>query len=357
MPNIYADLRGFKQRLIQSPKLSYEFTEDDLGYDGSDGDTLDEIQEAELEREELYLEYLEQASRDIDNFVGGGERWRHFYVEHGTRLFIIDDDGRYIFRYPIRGYSFPAQSFDPWTPIFRGGERSLIIPDLLESVDDIPQIDLQERLLGRDTFDLYPLNSSPKISLRFREAIFIRRSRIEIHGKWGYSDERRAFKARLRSNLGEGESVTSMDVELVGSRATKDLPTMGQTIWIGRGEGEEQVQIESHPTAIEGSDPPAYTYTIRRAVNFVPPNQGLTESDYTRRGAASEHQMGATLYYQRYPMPIRQSCIDLALRKYRGREVEWEGPGAEVEGLVDILSPIAAQLVHYRRVEWKIERL
>ena len=351
--NIYADLRGFKHRLLQSPTLARERTIDNIRF-GDDDRSVEE------DNEGLYLEYLEQASRDIDNFVGGGERWRHFYVEQGTRLFVIDEAGTYYRRGSIRGASFPVASYDPWSVLDRSGDRSLTIPDLIETPDHPVHVRIGSRILDRDEFDVYPLNANPKVALRFRQATFLRRSRVEVSGTWGYSDERRNTGATLAADI--DASTMSVTISNAVDDKGRSRLVAGQTLWLDN----EQVTLETLMAGASDSDP--WVGTIRREVNVSPfPAIGARLDDnltasaddpfYESTGVAAAHTLGTPFQTQHYPLPIRQSCIDLALRKYRGREVEWEGPGSEIDGLVDILSPIAAQLVYYRRVDWRVVRL
>ena len=412
MPNVYADLRSFKRQFVR--------------------DVFADIDE------DLFLFYLEQASRDIDNYVGGGEQWRKFYTEYSTKTFYVDNENRDAIRSPAGGYTGYGTQFgytETW-PILIRGQRSLVVPDLLElqEISVSPRYRNQFDIEDLTGFDLLPFNVTPKLIVRHRVGIFLNANRINVKGKWGYSDERKDTRHTI-----VGSSIDSVtDTTIMVNRASGTVPVLqrGQTVILGsdgvgisdgritrivvedRGSGyltvpnvtiiggggsgatataviangvvtainitnggsgyvlpprvniaepaaPESGQLNRQATAsvsypaeqcfiesVEGLDfdddgsvsssDLMYTITVRRAMN------GTSANAYDDR---------TKIYEPVYPAPIRQSCIDLALRKHRGRDVEWSGIGTEVEGLTDILSPIAAQLAFYRRSKMRIEKL
>ena len=332
MSNIYVDMRSFKRQFVR--------------------DTFVDLDE------DLFLFYLEQASRDIDNFVGGGEQWRKFYTEYSTKTFYVDNENRDAIRAPAGGYTGYGTQFgytETW-PILIRGQRSLVVPDLL-SLDEVsasPRYRNEFDIEDLSGFDLIPFNVNPKLIIRHRVGIFLNANRISVKGKWGYSDERKDTRHTLVGSSLESET----DTTLIVNRASGTVPVLqrGQTIMLGSdttNNDDETVPAEQcYIDAVDGlmfeddgsvsSSDLMYTLTVQRARNGT---------------VATTYDDGTKIFEPVYPAPIRQSCIDLALRKHRGRDVEWAGIGTEVEGLSDILSPIAAQLSFYRRSKMRIERL
>ena len=86
--------------------------------------------------------------RMIDNYVGGSEQWRQFYVWKGEKTLSPEVRGSNAFQLPYT------------SSYVRYGSQSLIIPDLLE-VDSI-KVDGSD---VTDNFNLEPRNSYPKVQI------------------------------------------------------------------------------------------------------------------------------------------------------------------------------------------------
>ena len=355
--NLYADLRSFKYRLL------------------TDTSPTDDNDDA------LYLEYLEMASRDIDNFLGGGDRWRHFSVEYDDRLFIVDMENRQGYRYTTGVTGFPFRSeygagfgggigghslgFPSTFPLLLFGVRSLIIPDLIS----ISDIQIADKSLDKNDFDLYPLNNFPKVQLKYRHFSFLNANRVVVGGKWGYADLRTntgyslaaevlddtdVFPVKLgqqRSVLWKGKPINWKN-ENLSMQAVPDFEfSPGQTLLLSRAKEQDE---NTDNLTLDGDKIVEQCY-ITSVAEYDDGGMPILFVERGKNGTvATTFAEGTTLEIQKYPLPIKQSCIDLALRKFRARDVEWQGPGTEAEGLADILSPIAMQIQFYRRNDFKV---
>ena len=304
MPNLYANLKQFKDQLLRD--------------------------DSETESDDMYLDYLEFASRTIDNYVSGAEPWRHFYVWKGKRTLVPESRGRNIFSIP---YNFDARS-----GVYYGrNSDSIIIPDLLEA--DKIEINSSD---VTSSFNLEPRNATPKIQIAVKRSnlwtislssgMLPNGADVNITGKWGYSDVRTSSLTTLDGAIDDDDdSITVDDVSKL---------FVGMTLWLDSGSSEEQCYLSAvkKTDADDETAPIPGTLTVDRGMNGY---------------SARSHSDGTKVYAQRFESPIRQSCIDLALRKHRGRDVEWEGQGSENEGLLSVLQPIGVQITHYRRGRMK----
>ena len=328
--NTYADVAEYKEQMLRN-------------------------EERRPRDDKLYLRYLEQASRDIDNYVGGRENWRNFYVDCTSKLFICDID-----TYEEAYVPYTSAGTFSTSGVKRGsrfgrlarGQREFIIPDLI----NVNSVRVDRTTWESDDYDLYPLNASPKTRVAAKYTIFGYRSRTTITGKWGYEDVRDELEDH--NTIGELQDSGGTPLTELSSTSTKfyinDDDTefqMGQTLWIGDTEtwtdetwdGAEQVfvrRVDVIPSGQSGG--PLTTVTIKRGVNGTKKKTWPADTK---------------LYKQMYPATIRQSCIDLAIRKHRGRATEWAGQGAEIESFTDIFSPISPQITHYRRAAMQVYTL
>ena len=295
--NLYADLKAFKTQLLRDDDSS--------------------------ERDDLYLHYLENASRVIDNYVGGSENWRHFYTWEGTRTFetgAYGDEER--FQYYGGKISGLFDRSDYPTRSSRDKE-ALVIPDLLDIDNATVSVSGSD---VTNSFYFEPRNTYPKIKLVPKNGLLPVTRELSIEGKWGYSDVRTSVTA-IEGSLNDSDADIDVD-------DTRKL-SIGMNIWLE----SEQCYISDMITEDaedDGSVPG--TITVERGFNG---------------SEAAEHDDDTVVKVQRIEAPIRQSCIDLALRKHRGRDVEWEGQGSDNEGLAEMLAPISLQITHYRRGRMK----
>ena len=307
MANLYADLKSFKHQLLSTD---------------SDDDTA--------ENDSLYLEYLDMASRVIDNLIGGTEMWRYFYVELADKKFYTTDE-RPLRYEPYQRYSEHGQ-YALGLRLLRGRrpDYEMLVPDLL-NLTAILYDDMASGITASD-YDLFPLNANPKIKLTMRNKHLPPNSLITLQGKWGYQDRRLRVRW-LTSTTSDADETTveglSATTTMVTGLLSDSSVAAGHTLWIRDSDSSpddgEQVYVHEQTGT---------TATVERGVNGTTP---------------VSHARNSIVELQLYPAPIKQSCIDLALKKFRGREVEWEGPGADVESFTDILVPIAPQILHYRR--------
>ena len=298
--NLYATLREFKQQLLR--------------------DTT------ETDNDDLYLDYLELSSRIIDHYCGGEEQWRQFYTHKAEKTL----------RPEVRGADIFNPTFNSTvTAYYRRGTGSLIIPDLLE-VESIKIGDSDVT----DSFHLEPRNNYPKVQIVTKRSnvwaftsLFSNVIRddvdVVIDGKWGYSDVRSPNALSTLETDVDNEA-TEFDVDDVSKLS------VGMNLWIGSGSSEEQCYLQSIEQDNDDDEnaPIPGTLTVVRGFNGYP---------------KASHDANDKIYSQRIAAPIRQSCIDLAILKHRGRDVEWEGQGSENEGLSELMNPIAIQIKHYRR--------
>ena len=243
------------------------------------------------------LALLEDASRQIDDHCN-----RHFYVLQATRQF----------------------EANWWSP----GLQQLLVPDIIsvESVRVAARFDgvAQEPNWRAASYRLYPLDASPDRSwgrpyTRMAiEAVCTPQCRrtdchalVEIRGLWGYRRVVAETGVNLAARLAAGDAAMTV------SDGAPVSP--GQTL----GMGDEQVYV----TAVDGTQ-----VRVERGVNG---------------NGAVDHDNGAAVQVYRYPGPVVEACLQLAVQLWHTRDRVGVGGkaarqscdlpaglGREVEGLV-----------------------
>ena len=234
------------------------------------------------------LALLEEASRLIDGHCN-----RYFYVLHATRQF----------------------EANWWT----AGMQQLLVPDLIaaNSVRVATRFDgpPREPRWRTASYRLYPLDAAPDQPWgrpHTRMAIDVGadlgvcpgaycHALVEISGRWGYRQVVNDTGATLAAELGKA------DAALTVSDGAPFSP--GQTLSVD----DEQVYI----TAVSETG-----VTVDRAVNGT---------------AAAAHMTGAAIGIYRYPAPVVEACLQLAMQLWRGPEQPPSGragQGREVETLL-----------------------
>ena len=233
------------------------------------------------------LALLEEASRLIDGHCN-----RYFYVLHATRQF----------------------EANWWT----AGMQQLLVPDLIaaDSVRVAARFDgpPREPRWRTASYRLYPLDAAPDQPWgrpHTRMAIDpvctpqCRRTDchalVEISGRWGYRQVVNDTGATLAADLGKADTMFTV---------SDGVPfSPGQTLSVE----DEQVHI----TAVSETE-----VTVDRAVNGT---------------AAAAHMTGAAIGIYRYPAPVVEACLQLAMQLWRGPEQPPSGRaglGREVETLL-----------------------
>ena len=216
------------------------------------------------------LGLLEDASRQIDDYCN-----RHFYVLQATRQF----------------------EANWWSP----GLQQLLVPDIIsvESVRVAARFEglVQEPRWRTAAYRLYPLDAAPERSWGrpyTRMAIEpvctpqCRRTDchalVEIAGLWGYRRVVADTGVTLAASLAMG------DTALTVSDGAPISPA--QTLALG----EEQVYV----TAVDGA-----RVSVERGVNGT---------------EAAAHANGAGLQVYRYPGPVVEACLQLAVQLWHSRD-------------------------------------
>ena len=158
---------------------------------------------------------------------------------------------------------------------------------------------------------------------------------VVIDGKWGYSDVR-SLSALTTIDGDIDVDTTDIDVLDVSKFAA------GMNIWLDTGDAAEQCYLVAVTKDDDDDDEAPIPGTLKVARDY---------NGYT----AAAHDDGTSIYSQRIEAPIRQSCIDLALRKHQGSVMlSGKGRATITRGLAEMLRPIALQITHYRRGRMKI---
>lgn len=252
--------------------------------------------------EDVYLrKLLEYASREIDKYTG-----RHFYCREEALYF----DGA---RSPLR----PSKDI-----------LSISTFKTDENEDRVFENTYTE---GRD-YNLYPLNDYPKTQIRVMAtssyggfASGLDRA-IEIDGVFGYGDGKSAMPySDSRDALGAAiiATATTATVSSGGNFA------IGQTVRINN----EQSYIEDIVTNV---------LTFKRGVN------GPT---------AVAHATAATISIYKYPQPIVQACLIIAMRAYKRKDSAYQdvvggGPLGTVVTSKGIDPDVAVTINQYKK--WRI---
>ena len=244
------------------------------------------------------LALLEEASRRIDGHCN-----RYFYVLHATRRF----------------------EANWWT----AGMQQLLVPDLIAANSvrhrrgrpaclPCPDGPPREPRWRTASYRLYPLDAAPDQPWgrpHTRMAIDVGadlgvcpgaalpdcHALVEISGRWGYRQVVNDTGATLAAELGEADTTFAV---------SDGVPfSPGQTLSVD----DEQV----HVTAVSETE-----ITVARAVNGT---------------AAAAHMTGAAIGIYRYPAPVVEACLQLAMQLWRGPEQPPSGRaglGREVETLL-----------------------
>ena len=232
------------------------------------------------------LALLEEASRLIDGYCN-----RHFYVLEATRQL----------------------ESNWWSP----GLQQLVVPDLV-SVRSVRVAAKFDRPAGEPrwrtaAYRLYPLDAAPERSwgrpyTRMAIEPFCtpqcRRTDchalVEIAGRWGYRQVTADTGATLAAAAATGDATITV------SNGAGFSP--GQTLALG----DEQL----HVTGVDDKD-----VTVERGENGT---------------EAAAHMSGAAVARFRYPAPVTEACLQLAVQLWhtRDRPEPTEGLGREVESLL-----------------------
>lgn len=253
------------------------------------------------------LHLLEEASRLIDGYCN-----RHFYVLETTRQF----------------------EANWWSP----GLQQLLVPDLIgaDSVRVAAKFDGVASPPGWRTaeYRLYPMDAAPERAWgrpHTRMAIepvctpVCRRTDchalVEVAGRWGYRQDLQETGVTTSAALGAGDALVTVSGTVPGTEGISP----GQTLKLGN----EQVYV----TAVA-----AQGLTVERGVNGT---------------EAAAHEPGTSLSAYRYPGPVSEACLQLAVQLWhtRRRAVDGENkPGRRTEASSGLGREAKALVAAYRKL-------
>ena len=253
--------------------------------------------------DERLLGMLDVASRWIDGYCG-----RHFWVDHGERLF----DGT--------------------------GKASMTLPDLV-SASEVSVREASGEWAAWPSGDwlLYPLNAAPTVpggrpytrmllASGAHRRFPLSRAGVRISGVWGYGDVREDTGLQVSGNA--QLAVDDATVTVSGAGGAVSVLSAGNTIRIG----DEQMYVHGVVEDAQGM----LTLTLQRGVNGT---------------AAATHAVGAPVSVYRYPKGVAEACLLQAAVWWRERlGGPFRPPEGEDGGEIGGISPaVKTLLAPYRR--------